>query len=168
MIIEPNEIDTVEEIGSLHGRPIHLLRTKGGFWMGVGKIRGSYKEEVLAAGSHPAIVKYDLEKKYPDLQLIMQKSEPFIGEPSVDKHTHFLSEDLIKSGHDIYSIKQDDTIEWQLTKHNIKLGSVTGLITNESILIQNIDIPKEFKKSMAKATAEAAISYGVKKLMIGG
>lgn len=61
MNITPNEISEIEEIGTMNGLPVKLLTTKGGFRIAVGRNQGKQVDEALAAGSHPAIVKYNLE-----------------------------------------------------------------------------------------------------------
>lgn len=157
MQIKANEIDRVEESGMLNGSPCKLVRTKGGFWIMIGKKRKNGSEEALAAGSHPAIVKYNMEKQFSEFQPALMKSEGFI-EPIVEKHSHFLSEDLRKSGHDIFSIQTGPTVEFQITKHNAQVAKVTGNFDKDHLLIQDLNIPKEFSKAMAGATVEKAVS----------
>lgn len=160
MQLTPNEIDRVEEAGTLDNNPVKMIRTKGGFWIAIGKKRNRHSEEALAAGSHPAIVKYNLEKQFPDFQPAMTKSEHGI-EPIVAKHSHFLNEDLRKSGHDIFSIQTGNTVEFQITKQNATLASANGHIDNENLSISDLSIPKEFSKAMAGATVEKAIACKV-------
>jgi hypothetical protein len=160
MQLTPNEIDKVEDAGMLDNNPVKLLRTKGGFWVAVGKKRNKQTEEALAAGSHPAIVKYNLEKQYSGFQPAMAKSEHGI-EPLVAKHSHFLSEDLRKSGHDIFSIQTGNAVDFQITKHNAAIASVSGHIDSDNLAINDLSIPKEFTKAIAGATVEKAISCKV-------
>lgn len=160
MQIGNNEISSVEEIGTLSGHPVRLVRTKGGFWIAISRKRGRISEEALGAGSHPAIVKYNLEKQYPDFEPNMMKSENFV-EPIVDKHSHFLPEELRHSGHYIFSVQTGSSIEFHITKNNVALAKAEGLLEESHLVIQNLKIPKEFSKGMAGATLEKAISCKV-------
>lgn len=162
MQLTPNEIDSIEDAGMLDGNTVKLLRTKGGFWMAVGRPRGKYKDEALAAGSHPAIVRYNLEKQFPGFQPSMQKSELASDTSKVEKHSHFLSDSLRKSGHDVYSVQNGEKVEFQVTKQNVKIHSVESLIKNGSLSFDKMEIGKEFTRALAGATAEKAMQCGVK------
>ena len=87
MQLTPNEIDSVEDAGLLNGSKVKLIKTKGGFWIAVGRPQGKLQEEALAAGSHPAIVRYNLERQHPTFQPSMQKSELMGLEPLVESHS---------------------------------------------------------------------------------
>lgn len=155
MDITPNEIASIEDAGTLNGHPVQLIRTKGGFWIATGKPRGKYKVEAIGAGSHPAIVKFNVEKTFPDYQPAMMKSENFV-DGIVEKHSHFLSEDLRKSGHDIYSVQDGPVIDFHITKQNVKVASVNSVIENQFVVISNLSVPKEFSKGLAGAAVEKA------------
>lgn len=162
MQLTPNEISDVEDIGMLDGTPVKMLRTKGGFYMACGRPRGKYKDEALAAGSHPAIVKYNLERQFPGFQPSMMKSELASENSKVEKHSHFLSDSLRKSGHDVYSVQSGDNIEFQITKQNIKIHSVESAIKEGSMVFEKLKIGKQFTRALAGATAEKAMQCGVK------
>lgn len=162
MEITANEIDSIEDAGMLDGSPVKLLRTKGGFWMAVGKPRGKFRDEALAAGSHPAIVRYNLEKAHPGFQPAMMKSELLSDNVKVEKHSHFLSDSLRKSGHDIYSVESGSRIEFQVTKQNLKIHSVNSVLENGAIVFGEMDIGKEFVRALSGATAEKALACGAK------
>jgi hypothetical protein len=159
--LTPNEIDTVEDAGMLDGMPVKLLRTKGGFWMAIGRPKGKSKEEALAAGSHPAIVRYNLERAHPTFQPAMQKSELLADNAKVEKHSHFLSDTLRKSGHDIYSVQTGSHIEFQVTKQNVKLSSVSSHIEDGALAFGDMKIGKEFTRALAGAASEKALECGV-------
>lgn len=161
MQITPNEIHSIEEAGTLDNSPVKMIRTKGGFWIAVGKPRGKFREEAIAAGSHPAIVKFNLEKQYPGFQPSMMKSEQFNDSTVVEKHTHFLPEELRKSGHDIYSVQDGDRVDFHVTKQNVKVGSCNGLIDKEFLILSNLSIAPEFSRSMAAASVEKAMACKV-------
>lgn len=169
MQITPNEIESIEDAGLMNGQPVKLLRTKGGFWIAVGTLNGKKREEALAAGSHPAIVKYNLEKQYPGFRPAMMKSEASLNPSIVTKHSHFLSEDLLKSGHDVYSVQTGQNIEFQITKQDVKVGSVVGVLTGNALMMDSeMNVSKEFSQALAGAVAEKALSCGAGKVKIQG
>lgn len=168
MNITPNEIDTIEDIGILNSSPVKMLRTKGGFFMAIGKDVNKNIDSVLAAGSHPAIVKHSLEKQFAGFQPSLMKSEAGTNPAVVDKYTQHLSESLQKSGHDIYSIQNGAFIEFQITKQNIKIGSAMATLEKGELVIGKIDMSKEFVSAMANATAEKAFSCGTSKVRVQG
>lgn len=159
MSLKPEDIDTVEEAGVLDGQPVKLLRTKGGFFMAV------YKGKVISGGSHPAIVKHTISKMHPNFQPVMCKSEAF-SDAIVDRHSHFLSDELRKSGHDIYSIQINQDIEFQITKHNMKVASVNTQLQPDGLYIPEIKIPKEFTRALAGAATEKALACNSKTIKV--
>lgn len=168
MQITPDEIAAVEEAGMLDQSPVKLIRTKGGFWIAVGKPKGKMGEIALAAGSHPAIVKYNLAKQYPGFQEHMMKSADMAeNDAIVDKHSHFLSEDLRKSGHDIYSVQKGPDISFHITRHQTQVGRVVGHLQDDSIVIDSMAAATEFARAIAGAAAEKAVSVGAKDVRIG-
>lgn len=166
MNITPNEIDTIEEAGALDGQPVKLIRTKGGFWIAVGQPKGKPRAEALSAGSHPAIVKYNIEKQFPGFQPVMMKSE-FGQSEVVESHSHFLSEDLRKSGHDIYSVQTGPSIDFHVTKHNMKVSTINASLVEDSLVLAKLDIDKQFARGLAGATLEKAIASGASKVKVG-
>lgn len=169
MQISPNEISEIEEIGMMNGAAVKIIRTKGGFFIAVGRQQGKMVDEALSAGSHPAIVKYNLEKQYPAYQPSLMKSESYLNPAIVTKHSHYLSEDLKKSGHDIYSVQIGQNIEFQITKQDVKIGSAVGTLKGEYLMVeQEMNIAKEFSHALAGATAEKALSCGAGKVKIKG
>lgn len=161
MNITPNDIHSIEDAGSLDSSPVKMIRTKGGFWIAIGKPRGKFREEALAAGSHPAIVKYNLEKQFPTFEPIMMKSENFNDGAIVEKHSHFLPEELRKSGHDIYSVQEGDAVNFHITKHDAKIAVVNSVIDRDFLIITNLNMPKEFSRGMAGASVEKAMNCKV-------
>ena len=166
MNIRPEEIDSIEDAGMLNKRPVKMIRTKGGYWLAVGYKMGTAGQEALAAGSHPAIVKYNLERQYPEFQPSMMKSELYADNAKVEKHSHFLSDELRKSGHDVYSIQNDGNIEFQITKHNSQIHSVIGDVKNQELVFSDLGIDKKFARALAGATTEKALECGLKKIRI--
>ena len=159
MNITPDQIDIVEDGGILDGQDVKMIRLKGGFWMAI------HKGKVISGGSHPAIVKHSVSKMHPNFQPVMCKSEAF-SDALVDRHSHFLTEELRKSGHDVYSIQTGSDIEFQITKHNIKVASVHTHLQEDGLYIPELSIPKEFTRAMAGATTEKAISCNSKTIRV--
>jgi len=168
MKIAPNEIESIEDVGMMNGAPVKLLRTKGGFHIAVGRQNGKQIDEALAAGSHPAIVKYNLEKQYTAFQPALMKSEVSLNPAVVTKHSHFLSDDLKKSGHDVYSVQSGTNIEFQITKHDVKVGSVQTTLEKDALVVNSMNVSKEFSHALAGATTEKALSCGAAKVKIQG
>ena len=166
MNITPNEISNIEDIGSLDGSTLKMIRTKGGFWICVGRPKGKFKEEALSAGSHPAIVKYNIEKQFPQAQFNMMKSELLSDGSLVDKHSHFLSEDLRQSGHDIYSVQNGSQIDFYITKHNALVSMTKTEMQDGKVTISDLNFSEEFAQAMAGATVEKAISCSADKIRI--
>lgn len=165
MNITANEIDLIEDAGTLNKLPVKLLKTKGGFWIAVGSPNG--KEEAIAAGGHPAIVKYNLQKQYPGFQPIMMKSES-VDNSVVNKHSRHLSDELLKSGHDIYSVQNGTSIQFHITKHDMRVGMAKAELESDSVVIKEMNAPKEFSQALAGATSEKALSCGATKVRIQG
>lgn len=167
-ILTEKEIEHIEDAGMLDKHPVKMIRTRGGFWIAIGKPKGKYKEEALAAGSHPAVVKFNLEKQYPDFQPALMKSEGMTDTSIVDEHSHWLSEDLRKSGHGIYSIQDGSKVEFHITKNNAKVASVMSHFERDLIVIDGVTAPQEFRRALAGATAEKAMSCNASKVKIQG
>lgn len=167
MKINANEIEHVEDAGELDGFPVKLVRTKGGFWMSIGRPRGQAAESVIGAGSHPAIVRYNVQKQFPTFCPQMAKSEGF-QEEKVDKHSHFLSDDLRKSGHDIYSVESGLNVHFLLTKHNVKVADISTHVEENNLVVTDLQHPKEATKAIAGAITEKALMMGAKKVIIKG
>lgn len=162
MQITPNEISSIEDAGMLDGNPVKLLRTKGGFFMAIARPKGKLKEEAIAAGSHPAIVRFNIEKQYPDFQPAMMKSQSFSDSNIVDRHSHFLSDTLRKSGHDLYSIQNGSKVDFYLTKHNMNISSIKGNIVQDELILETLKISKDLSLPIASAVAEKALSISKK------
>lgn len=159
MNLRPEDIDMIEDAGMLDGQTIKLARTSGGFWMAI------HNGKVISGGSHPAIVKHSISKMFSNFQPVMCKSEAF-SDAIVDKHSHFLSEDLRKSGHDIYSIQNGQDIEFQITNYNLKIASIPAILKDDSLVLSNINMPKQFSRAVAGAATEKAFSCKSKKIEV--
>lgn len=160
MKIEQNQIASVEPFGMISGKPINIVRLRGGLNMASAKNEKG-EEEVLAVASHQAILAYTLEQRFPDYHPALMKSEGATVPPA-ESHSHFLTDDLRKSGHDIYSIQNGVGIDFFITKQNIKVGLAKASIENETLLVKSVDTSQEFLQCLSKAVAEKALSSGLK------
>lgn len=161
MKILENDITSVEPFGMLEGKPVNLVRTKGGLNLAT-MIDPTGEETVLGAASHQAILSYSVEQRFPKFQPMIMKSEG--NKVSAESHSHFLSDDLRKSGHDIYSIQNGNEVDFFVTKLNIKVGSANSNVQSDCLLVKSLNISKEYLNAMSAAVSEKALSVGLKKV----
>lgn len=154
MEIRPSEVDTVDLIGDLDGEGVQLVRTKGGLYVAVGKLRGKNKGEVLAAGSHPAIVRYNIEKSYSAFQPAMMKSEEASGQEFVTGMSNLLPKQMVDKGFDFYAIKKSNSYDFVLTKQNMEVLKYQAESVDSDIIIGKSD--KIITKQLAPV-AKAAV-----------
>jgi hypothetical protein len=79
-----------------------------------------------------------------------------------DKHSHFLSDDLRKRGHDIYSVQDGIGIDFFITKQDVMVGSAKSVMIGDLLLVKSLDASKEFVTSLSGAVSEKALSVGLK------
>lgn len=159
-MIRPEEIDYIEEIGDLNGNPVKMIRTKGGFFCLTGKEANSGKEIPLAAGSHPAIVKFELQKKYgKGFREHMSKSESTI-QPFVIENTNYLNKDLIKKGYSLYSVISGSDVALVVSHYGDEVLKQEGMIKTESIEL----VPQISFSNLEKS--KEAIKFEVSKSII--
>ena len=169
-MIRPEEIDYIEEIGELNNSPVQLIRTKGGFWVAAGKANFAGKDEALSAGSHPAIVKFNLQKKFGNkYQEVMNKSESTL-QPFVIDGTHHLNKKLYNLGYSLHSVIAGPEISVILSRQNNEIARVEGLVKTESIdtsagfIFSNIEKSKEAEENGIAKSLIFALSEVTKKL----
>lgn len=132
--IRPSEIDFVDSIGDLDGEKVKLVKTKGGLYIAVGKPRGKHKEEVIAAGSHPAIVRFNIEKSFSSFQPAMMKSES--GDESlVAEAANLLPEDMRSDDYSLYVIKKSQEVEIVLTKSQIEVLGYQATLNGSDLVV---------------------------------
>jgi len=158
MKIEQDQIASIEPFGVLDGKPVSLLRLRGGLNL------ATMGDQVLGAASHQAILCYTIEQKFPSFQPMIMKSES--EKSSADKHSHFLSDDLRKSGHDIYSVESDTGIDFYVTRQNIKVGCAKAVVIGDLLLVKSLDASQEFVPCLSGAVSEKALSSGLKGVRI--
>lgn len=169
MDIKEDEIKEIKQIGRLHSSEVKLITLKGGFHIGVGKKRkNSNKSEILAVGSHPALVSHQIEKKYKtDFEQSMNKNEGELP-TTVENFSHHLTsaqKDVL--GLDIYSIKKGEEIDFKITKHNFEIFSIHAENDGDNVTLlkteKNEDkLFKINKKELSKNLQETIKEYASK------
>jgi hypothetical protein len=161
MRIEPSEIAEVQDAGELDGSPVKLVRTKGGFWIATGRPMGKSMDQALSAGSHPAIVRYNVEKQFPTFRPAMMKSLAFGPESLVLEHTDGLSEELKKSGHELYTVQTGDKVEAILALQGMKIADAVCVINGDCLQTQKINMNSEHVVPLAHAMAQKAMMLNI-------
>lgn len=163
MKISENDIDSIEPFGMMDGKPVNLVRTRGGLNLAT-MMDAKGAETVLGAASHQAILCYSVEQRFPNFQPMIMKSEGL--KLSAENHSHFLSDDLRKSGHDIYSIQNGNAVDFYVTKQNMKVALVNSLIQDNYLNIESPSVLKEYVNGISSAVSEKALSSGLKGVKI--
>lgn len=154
MKILENDIASTEPFGMLNGKQVNLVKTKGGLNL------ATMDDQVLGAASHQAILCYTVEQRFPNFQPMIMKSEGI--KLTAEKHSHFLTDDLRKSGHDIYSVQNGTEIDFFVTKQNIRVGTANGSIEGNKLMINSVNASKEFVSSLSGAVSEKTLSVGLR------
>jgi hypothetical protein len=167
MKILENDIASIEPFGMLDGKPVNLVRTKGGLNLAT-MMDAKGQDSVLGAASHQAILCYTVEQRFPTFQPMIMKSEGL--KLNAESHSHFLSDDLRKSGHDIYSVQNGNHIEFYVTKQNIKVGYDNGKIEGDTLILTPPVFPHATDmglwNGLSKAVSEKALTSGLKRVRI--
>lgn len=152
MEIFPSEIDSVQEMGDIGGEPVNLVRLKGGLYLAVGK--KNKKDTVLGSGSHPAIVRHNIQKSIAGFRASLMKSEDCHHE--VVERTSFLPESLQKSGYELFEIDTLNKTLFSLTKHSKEIRSFSLESSSNSLELSH-DNQKPID-GLSRAIAELSIS----------
>lgn len=166
MKLNQGDIASIEDFGEINGKLVQLITTKGGFRIAMGIAPGSKEEICLTAGSHPAIIRFNLMKQFKSYAPSMMKSASYNDMAIVENHSHFLSEDLRKSGHEIHSIQSGNSISYHISKLGIKVLDVETYIQDKTIVIPYLKADKKFVKCLAGAVTEKAAALKLSKLKI--
>jgi len=171
--IKKDEIKDVKKIGNLNGSEVKLVTLKGGFHIGLGKKKKNSGEmDILAVGSHPALVHHQISKKYEnnfEQSMNKSESEDISVVKSYSKNLDSKSKNVL--GLDIYSIKKNEEVDFKVTKHNFEVFSIKGREVNGEIVLEktekdlqrlsNVD-KKELSKNLEKTIKEYANENGLK------
>lgn len=172
MEIKPSEISSVDSIGNLDGEDVKLVKTRGGLYMAVGKLKSKNKEEVLAAGSHPAIVRFNVTKSFKDFQPSLMKSEAGT-EPMVASMSFLLPKELFDKRFDLYIVKKNLDFEVVLTKDQVEVVGYKATVDGNDLkvekpnsLVTNDLVPA--LSALSKAVAIVAIDEDKSGISING
>lgn len=173
MDIKPSEIDLVEEIGALDGEPVKMIKTIGGYWIAVGKPKSKKRDEALAAGSHPAIVKYNIEKNFPGFQAALAKSEAIGITENVTGYSELLPDSLRDRGYDMYGLEKSEKLSYVLTRNGYEVYKFDAELTQDSLRISENQksLPNElrpFTKAVSEVAARKAIETGREEVEYAG
>jgi len=148
-MIDPKEIDTVEECGTIDGKKIKLIKTIGGLHLAVNE--ADEKSPIAAYASHPAIVKYQLAKRYgARFHEAIAKNEGDLKTEAISFEKN-LPQALKNSGYDIFCLKKGVEASFVVTADNIEvIKSEVNDIKIEDITIKNSDKYKEFIQNEGK------------------
>lgn len=156
--IKPSEISDIDSLGILDGEDVKLVRTAGGLYIAVGKPRGKQKEEVLAAGSHPAIVRYNIEKSFKNFQPSLMKSEGQM-QDLVSEMSDLLSDEMKDKGYDFYIIKKSNQVDLVLTKSQVEVLKYEGHLVENELVISKAD--KVITSDIAPVAKAASIAAAI-------
>lgn len=159
MKISENDICSTEPFGMIDGNQVKLVTTKGGLNLAT-MTDHKGQDTVLGAASHRAILCYSIEQKFPNYHPPIMKSEGL--KFDAESHSHFLTDDLRKSGHDIYSVQEGNSIDFYVTKLNIKVATINSSIKNGQLVVDSYSLPKEFVGGISGAVSEKALGVGLK------
>lgn len=173
MEINKDEIKETKKLGTLYNSEVKLVSLKGGFHIGIGKkSENSQNSDILAVGSHPAIVSHQISKKYNEkFEEVMVKNEEG-SSSTVSEYSHNLnSAQKNVLGLDIYAVKKNEQIEFKITKHNFEIFSIKASeMAGEIVLekteknearLKNID-KNELSKNLGKSIREYANKNGLR------
>lgn len=174
MEILPKEVESVKTIGNLHGEDVKLVKTRGGFYIAVGKKgQNTKKAEALAAGSHGAIVNHALSKEYgQSFQPAIFKSEQDQLEDVKDRSC-FLSKNLSDKGLELYVLNKNNNLDFVLYRHGLTVGEYKAEISQNSLLIKShtfnnklysSEQVKEISEAIAGVMDEAMKENGLSKV----
>lgn len=159
--LKPSEIDSVENMGEIDGNGVNLVRTVGGLYLAVGKKKKTDpSQEVLGFGSHPAIVRYNVQKSISSFRPAMMKSEGEV-ESEIYQFSPLLGSSLVEKGFDLYTIKKSEDYEFVITKNQMEILKFNASQKDDVLDLQKSEtfIPLSMKplvKALKKAVASIA------------
>lgn len=158
MEIKPNEVEEVKVIGKLHGDDVKVVKTYGGFHIAMGKKeKKSNKADALAAGSHGALVAYQIEKMYgTDFEPAIYKSEAD-QLPKVEDRTDSLPDMVKNAGIEMYVVSKFNNLDFIMCKNGVELVKYETQAENGDLVIKNHASRDSItpNKFVAKTFAEA-------------
>lgn len=138
MQIKPEEVEEVKVIGRLFGDDVKMVKTKGGFHVAMGKReRNSRKADALAAGSHAALVSYQLEKMHGhDFEPAIFKSEAD-QLPEVEEKTDILPTEAQNAGIELFILNKSNNLDFVMCKHGVELAKYETEYSSDELVIKS-------------------------------
>lgn len=164
MEIKQDEIKDIKKIGKLNGSDVKIVTLKGGFHIGMGKKeKNSKKNDILAVGSHPAIVSHQISKKFNSkFEESLSKNEKN-SLPNVLECSDFLnSTEKNVLGLDIYVIKKNESVEFSITKHNFEIFSIKAKEFCDEIVLEKTLKKKESLQNLDKKNLSKKLEKTIK------
>ena len=171
MEIKPNEVEEVKVIGKLNGDDVKLVKTHGGFHIAMGKKdKKSNKAEALAAGSHQALVAYQIEKMHgQDFEPTMFKSEAE-RLPKVEDKSDMLPDMAKNAGLEVYILSKFNHVDFVICKNNVELAKYETEHSGQEMTVKDYSFrsslsPNKFvSQVLAKAIDEKMKELGLTKV----
>ena len=164
MEIKEDEIKEVKKLGTLNGSEVKLITLKGGFHIGMGKKESSAKKsDILAVGSHPALISHQISQKFKSkFEQSMAKNEKD-QMPSLKDYSHNLtSTQKNVLGLDIYAMKKNENVEFTVTKHNFEIFSISANESGGEIVLEKTEKNKERLKNIDKKGLSQKLEKSIK------
>jgi len=153
MEIKSEEVESIKTVGKLNDYDVKIVKTFGGFYCAVGKkTKHSKSPECLCAGSHIALLNYELSKQFgSSFEPIMQKSEQEAFE-NVEEKTDKLPNDFINKGLQLFVLSKSNNIDFILYKNGLTIAEYKGEIIQDSLVIKK----SNFRKDLFQGDLELA------------
>lgn len=164
MDIKEDEIKEISKLGSLNGSEVKLITLKGGFHIGVGKTKEDSKTaDILAVGSHPALISYQIQKKFDKkFEETLNKNENHPCHEVTDYSNNLDHKENEQLGLDIYAIKTNQDIDFKLTKHNFEIFSIKACVEGKELVLNKSTKNAEQLKSLNKKEISKKIEKSIK------
>ena len=158
MEIKSNEVEEIKVIGKLNGDDVKIVKTFGGFHIAMGKKdKNSRKPEALAAGSHQALVAYQIEKMHGT----EFKPEFFKSEAEQLPQVEDLSKDLPdmakNAGVELFVLSKLNHLDFITCKNGVELAKYETCYEDGDLKIKNYSFRDSLSpnKFLSQALAKA-------------
>lgn len=175
MDIKEDEVKEINKLGNLNGDEVKIITLKGGLHIGIGKkSENSLKNSILAVASHPALVSHQIAKKFEkkfEQTLNKNENKNGINSEIIDYSNNLNSTEKNVLSLNIYAIKDNDTVDFKITKHNFEVFSVEATKEEDTLFLNKITKNEqglskvnktELSKNLEKAIKEYAESKKLK------
>ncbi|HLD91700.1 MAG TPA: hypothetical protein VI911_11935 [Patescibacteria group bacterium] len=169
MDIKPADIEKIDVLGELNDENVKIIKTFGGYFLAVGnKKKGQKSPEVLAAGSHPALVSHQLCKEFESFKPALQKSEHT--NTIVEEVTSKLDPTIVNKGFEAFILSENNKINFIVSRFNLDIVKYEAEISNNCLSFSkhsSNDIAKnypELQKNLASIMNDKCTELNINKL----